>query len=60
MSYTDNNLIIIDRTTNLPVGSTYLRDIDKKNNKAEFGIFIGEKEYWGKGFGNEATKLILN
>lgn len=42
------------------VGSVYLRDIDDKNNKAEFGIFLGEKDYIGKGIGSEAAKLILD
>lgn len=51
--------IIIDRTTNLPVGSTYLRDIDKKNNKAEFGIFIGETSARNKGIGTDTTKLMV-
>jgi len=41
------------------IGSVYLRDIDKKNSKAEFGIFIGEDIARGKGHGLEATKLIL-
>ena len=27
------------------IGSVYLRDVDKKNLRAEFGIFIGEREY---------------
>lgn len=42
-----------------PIGSVYLRDIDYNNAKAEYGIFIGEKEYLGKGIGTEAAKLIL-
>lgn len=29
------------------------------NRSAEFGIGIGEKELWGKGYGSEATKLVL-
>ncbi len=51
--------IIIDKTSNQPVGSTYLRDIDHKNHKAEFGIFIGEEMARGKGIGTSATKLIV-
>lgn len=27
---------------------------------AEFGIFIGDKTAWGKGYGTEATKLVLD
>lgn len=28
------------------------------NESCEFGIFIGKKEFWAKGFGTEATRLI--
>lgn len=42
------------------IGTVYLRDIDKKNSKAEFGILIGDGNYRGRGFGSEATRLILN
>ncbi len=50
--------IIVDKTSNQSVGSTYLRDIDYKNHKAEFGIFIGEETARGKGIGTSATKQI--
>ncbi len=41
------------------VGSVYLRDIDREHNKAEYGIFIGEKEALGKGYGTEAARLMI-
>lgn len=43
----------------ISIGSTLLRDIDFNNNKAEFGIFIGEDNYRGKGLGTQATLQIL-
>ena len=42
-----------------PIGSVYLRDIDNKNKKAEYGIFIGEVDYRGRGIGTEAARLIV-
>lgn len=42
------------------IGSAYLRDIDYDSQKAEFGIFIGEQEYLGKGFGCDATEIMIN
>ena len=51
--------IIIDKTENNPVGSTFLRDIDLKNKKAEFGIFIGEDSARNKGIRTDCTKLII-
>jgi [ribosomal protein S5]-alanine N-acetyltransferase len=41
------------------VGVTGRKHIDFKNRHAGFGITIGEKEEWGKGYGTEATRLIL-
>lgn len=32
----------------------------RSNNWHETQIIIGEKEYWGKGYGTEAIKLLLN
>ena len=42
------------------IGTVYLRDIDYKNKKCEFGIFIGEESNWGKGFGTIASKLAID
>lgn len=42
-----------------PVGSVYLRDIDRTHNKAEYGIFIGEEEALSKGYGSEAAELMI-
>jgi RimJ/RimL family protein N-acetyltransferase len=43
----------------LHIGNCGLHFIEPVNNAAEFGITIGEKEYWNKGLGREAAKLIL-
>lgn len=42
-----------------PIGSVYLRDIDREHRKAEYGIFIGEEDALGKGYGTRAAKLML-
>lgn len=42
-----------------PVGSVYIRDIDRTHNKAEYGIFIGEPSARGHGIGTAAAKLML-
>lgn len=41
------------------IGSVYLRDIDRQNEKAEYGIFIGEEDYLGRGYGSEAARLMI-
>ncbi len=52
--------IIEETESDRPIGSTYLRDIDREIGKAEFGIFIGEDDAVGRGYGTEAAKLIVN
>ena len=51
--------MIMDVKTNSTIGITSLVNIDWKNRNAEFIIDIGEKEYWGQGFGKESLSLIL-
>lgn len=51
---------IYERSTMRPVGNTSLDEIDQSNRCAEFGIFIGEKDIWGKGYGTEVTCLMLD
>lgn len=41
----------------IDIGSVYFRDIDKVNEKAEYGIFIGEDSAIGKGYGTIACEL---
>ncbi len=43
----------------LLIGNCSLYNLDTKNRSAELGIVIGEKPYWGKGYGSDATCLIL-
>lgn len=43
-----------------PIGFTYLSEIDDCNRTAEFGILIGEADARGKGYGTEATRLMLD
>lgn len=40
------------------VGNIYLTDI--KDGKADYHIFIGDKNYWGKGVAKQASLLILD
>ena len=51
---------IIFENNGRPIGTVYLRDIDRNNRNAEFGIYIGEETERGKGYGSEALKLICD
>jgi len=41
------------------IGNVGLHDVDWKNSHAMFGIALGEKHYWGQGYGTQATKTML-
>lgn len=51
---------IYERATWQPIGTVGLFDINERNGRAEFGIFIGEAAARGKGYGTEATRLLLD
>jgi RimJ/RimL family protein N-acetyltransferase len=44
---------------NNAIGSIGLHGISPKDHYATFGIAIGEKDYWSKGYGTEAARLII-
>lgn len=50
---------IYERSSGRPIGNAGLHDIHSVNATAEFGIVIGEPDAWGKGYGTEATRLML-
>lgn len=41
------------------IGNTSLMGIDWKDRLAEIGIFIGEKSFWGQGYGRDTMRLML-
>jgi RimJ/RimL family protein N-acetyltransferase len=41
------------------IGSVGLHNINWVERKAELGIMIGEREFWGKGYGSEAVREVL-
>lgn len=42
------------------IGNCSLNSIDHLDRKAELGIFIGDKNAWSKGYGQEAMQLLLD
>jgi len=50
----------IEGASTKPIGSCGLHQINQKDRNAIFGIVIGEKDYWSKGYGVEAARLIIN
>lgn len=51
---------IYERAGWRPIGNADLREIDHRHRSAAFGILIGEADARGKGYGTEATRLMLD
>jgi RimJ/RimL family protein N-acetyltransferase len=59
-SHSSRSYIIVEKKSEKPIGITSLINLDYKNRNAECIIDIGDKEAWGKGYGAEALKLLLD
>ncbi len=55
-----HNYGIIDRKTDKLIGSIGLLNTNHINRSSEIGIFIGDKDYWSRGYGTEAMRLLLD
>jgi RimJ/RimL family protein N-acetyltransferase len=49
----------IESEEGLPIGDVGLGLIDKTHKRAELGIFIGDKTFWGRGLGPDAIHRVL-
>jgi len=56
----EHNYSIIDLEKEELIGNCGFLDIDHVNQSAETGIFIGNKDYWNKGYGTEALSLLVD
>jgi diamine N-acetyltransferase len=52
--------MIYERETWRPIGHTDLFDLDWRGRTCTFGILLGEADARGKGYGTEATRLMLD
>lgn len=53
-------MAIHDRDTDRLIGSCAFSQVDGENGSAMYHITIGEKDTWGRGYGTEATQLMLD
>lgn len=51
--------VIIKNEDNNKIGTIGLSNIDNINQKAEYGIILGELDEWGKGYAKEASECII-
>jgi RimJ/RimL family protein N-acetyltransferase len=52
--------VLYERPTLRPIGTAGLLGINHQHRTAELGMGIGEHDCWGKGYGTEATRLLLD
>jgi len=50
---------VADRKSHRHIGNAKLGPIDWVHRRAMFGIMIGDKAFWGKGVGEEVTRLMV-
>ena len=49
----------IDSIDGKHIGNCMYYDIDWDRKQAELGIMIGDREYWGQGFGTDAVNILV-
>lgn len=57
---TDYHFVICLLGDGRPIGTIGLHEISWKDGTADFGIAIGEKEEWNKGYGTDALRAICD
>lgn len=55
-----SNFAIVNLENDTLIGNCGINDIDYISRTATIGIFIGDKDNRGKGYGTEAIKLLIN
>lgn len=58
-SFADVRLAIETKAEGLHIGNCGLHQGSPEHRKARLGIVIGEKAYWGKGYGSDAVRCLL-
>ncbi len=56
----EHNYGIVTNDEDKLIGNCGFVEVDNINRTCEIGIFIGDKEYWGKGLGTESLKLLIS
>lgn len=51
--------LAIDTLEGRHIGNCMYYDIDAERKQAEMGIMIGDRAFWGRGYGTDAVKALL-
>jgi RimJ/RimL family protein N-acetyltransferase len=55
----DDYIFAIESEDGTYIGNIGLHDLERENRKALLGIIIGDKGYWGQGYGTDAILTML-
>jgi RimJ/RimL family protein N-acetyltransferase len=50
---------ILEKKSDKHIGNCALHKIDPSRKTCELGIVIGEKDYWDRGYGTDAVKVLI-
>lgn len=53
-------LTVEEKPGGRPIGMVDYRGVDPYEGVAEVGIFIGERDFWSRGYGTEALGLLVD
>jgi RimJ/RimL family protein N-acetyltransferase len=59
-SKNDLMFAVVDKSNGRHVGNAKLANINWVNRNAQFGLMIGDRSAWGKGFGSAACRLLVD
>ncbi len=51
--------LMIDNEEGTPIGTIQLYDFNEQDKSCKLGIRIGDSNYWGKGYGEDAVNTLL-
>lgn len=51
--------MVVDKESGKAIGTTKLHNISKKNGTCNIGLMIGDKNFWGKGYGGDIYRTIV-
>lgn len=55
----DSELFAIETLDGTHIGNIELFDLHRIHRQAELGVVLGEKAYWGQGYGSDAIRVLL-
>ena len=56
---TDSEIFAVETADGTHIGNIELFGINWRHRRAELGVVIGEKAYWGQGYGSDAIRTLL-